>query len=222
MVRAISFGVFWRSRAFHQVDHSIQEALPGVRGDENLDPVRQDARSPRDGAAVAARLADHGRGFPRDGGFVHGGHPFDHRPVAGDDFPGDHDHDILFSQLFRRNRFQRAVLSKPVRHRLCARLPQGVGLRLAPPLGHGLGEVGEQHGEPEPDGHLKTEAQRLVRRPEEERDGREERPHLGGEHHRVFHQRPRVQLGKRRDGGLPKDFRLEEGMRFYRHGKYPL
>ena len=209
-------------RAFHQLDHPIQEALPRVRGDHDLDPVRQDAGSPRDGAAVAARLADHRRGFPRDGGLVHGGHPFDHRPVAGDDLPGGHDHDILFSQLFRRDGFRRAVLSKPVRHRLGAGLAERVGLRLSPPLGHRLGEVGEQHGEPEPDGHLQAEAQRLVRRPEEERDGREERPHLGDEHHGVFHQRPRVQLGKRRGGGLPQDLGLEQGMGFYRHGGFPL
>ena len=35
--------------------------------------------------------------------------------------------------------------------RLAARAAQGVGLRLAAPLGHRLGEVGEEHGEPQPD-----------------------------------------------------------------------
>ena len=35
-------------------------------------------------------------------------------------------------------------------HGLGAGLAQRVGLRLAPALGHGLGEVGEQHGEPQP------------------------------------------------------------------------
>ena len=38
------------------------------------------------------------------------------------------------------------------------RLAQRVGLRLAAALGHRLGEVGEQHGEPEPDGDLDDEA----------------------------------------------------------------
>jgi hypothetical protein len=37
------------------------------------------------------------------------------------------------------------------------RLAQRVGLRLAAALGHGLGEVGEEHGEPQPerDGRMK-------------------------------------------------------------------
>ena len=35
---------------------------------------------------------------------------------------------------------------------------QRVGLRLAARLGHGLGEVGEEHGEPQPERDLDAEA----------------------------------------------------------------
>ena len=35
--------------------------------------------------------------------------------------------------------------------------PQGFGLGLPPPLGHGLREVGEEHREPEPQGDLSSE-----------------------------------------------------------------
>jgi len=38
------------------------------------------------------------------------------------------------------------------------RLAQAVGLRLAAAFGDGFGEVGEQHGEPEPDRELHDEA----------------------------------------------------------------
>ena len=69
-------------------------------------------------------------------------------------------------------------------------LAQLVGLGLAPALGHGLGEIGEEHGEPEPEGDLEAEAERLARRP-----GRRARPwsatapDLGDEHDGVLQQR---------------------------------
>ena len=43
--------------------------------------------------------------------------------------------------------------------RLGARPPQRVGLRLAAPLGDRLGEIGEQHREPEPEDDLEREAE---------------------------------------------------------------
>ena len=45
-----------------------------------------------------------------------------------------------------------AVRQAPVGHRLGPGLAQRRGLRLAAALGHRLGEVGEQHGEPQPGG----------------------------------------------------------------------
>ena len=42
--------------AFHQADHAVQEALAGVGGDADDQPVGEHARAAGDGAAVAARL----------------------------------------------------------------------------------------------------------------------------------------------------------------------
>ena len=46
---------------------------------------------------------------------------------------------------------RRPVVEQQLGRCLRAGLAQRVGLGLAPALGHRLGEVGEQHGEPEPD-----------------------------------------------------------------------
>ena len=47
---------------------------------------------------------------------------------------------------------------------LGAGLAQRVGLRLAAAFGHGFGEIGEQHGEPEPEDDLEGEAEIARRR----------------------------------------------------------
>jgi hypothetical protein len=48
----------------------VEERLAGFGGDAHLDLVGEDARAAGDGAAVAAALADDGRGFAGDGGLV--------------------------------------------------------------------------------------------------------------------------------------------------------
>ena len=60
--------------------------------------------------------------------------------------------------------FGRPVRPHPVGDGLGPRLAQRVGLRLAAAFGHRLGEVGEQHGEPEPERDLQLEAERRGRR----------------------------------------------------------
>ena len=59
-----------------------------------------------------------------------------------------------------------AVRQQPVRDGLGPRLAQRVGLRLAAALGHRLGEVGEEHGEPQPGRDLAGE-QRVARAADE-------------------------------------------------------
>ena len=46
--------------------------------------------------------------------------------------------------------------------RVAARRAQRVGLRLAAPFGDGFGEIGEQHGEPQPERDLAGEQRRAV------------------------------------------------------------
>ena len=68
---------------------------------------------------------------------------------------------------------------------------QRVGLRLAAALGHRLGEVGEQHGEPEPEDDLEREAAGPpppVSEVAEEQDGGQRCHDLDDEHHRVADQ----------------------------------
>ena len=69
--------------AFDQADHAVQEALARVGGDPHDQPVGEHARAAGDGAAVAARLADHRRALAGDGALVHRGDALDrprHRP----------------------------------------------------------------------------------------------------------------------------------------------
>ena len=56
------------------------------------------------------------------------------------------------------------VAGETIGNRLGSRLAQGVGLRLAPSLGHGLSEVGEEHGEPQPERDLELEREPTGRR----------------------------------------------------------
>ena len=83
-----------------------------------------------------------------DGAFVHGGRALDDLAVAGDGFAGKDEHHVALAELFGGNLFGPAVVAEAVGRRLGAAGAQGVGLGLAASLGHRLGEVGEEHGEP--------------------------------------------------------------------------
>ena len=88
---------------------------------------------------------------------------------------------------------------------LGARPTQGVGLRLATTFGHRFGEIGEQHGEPQPDGDLagkqRVAADDLAaadKQVAQEEHGRQHRDDLDTEHDRVLDQGARIELfGKR-------------------------
>ena len=77
---------------------------------------------------------------------------------------------------------------------------QGVGLRLAAALGDGLGEIGEQHGEPQPGRDLAGEA--ALRRCEHESRSEEHGDHgrddFGDEDDRVAWQRRGSSFSRRR------------------------
>src|SRR6267142_209405 len=97
-----------------------------------------------------------------------------------------------------------------------ARLAQGIGLGLAAPFGHGLGEIGEEHGEPEPDRDLKLECKcvRVIQRVSHQLNGEQRRANFHDEHHWVFHERARIQLYK----GIPyraaRDFSVPDRLAF--------
>ena len=96
--------------------------------------------------------------------------------------------------------------------RVAAGLAHGVGLGLAAALGDRLGEIGEQHGEPEPGRDLAGEQGLPVAGDEiaEEQERDAERHDLGDEDHRVPGERPRVELAEGLDRGPARDGRVEE------------
>jgi hypothetical protein len=71
-------------------------------------------------------------------------------------------------------------------------LRKAVGLGFAAAFRHGFGEIGEQHGEPEPERELDDEA--AVGGSGENADGGQRRADHGDEHDRVFDHQARVQL----------------------------
>ena len=84
--------------------------------------------------------------------------------------------------------------------------PQRVGLRLAPALGHGLGEVGEDHRQEEPDGDGPGEDAGVG-------DGLDEGDDRADEHHehdRVADLDAGFELLERVDQGLAQDLAVEE------------
>ena len=89
-----------------------------------------------------------------------------------------------------------AAFAQPIGHGLGARLAQRVRLRLAAPLGHRLGEVREEHGQPQPERDLQLESQMAAAAHgiAHELDCRQHAADLDDEHDRVAHHRPRVQL----------------------------
>ena len=187
--------------AFHQRDHAIEEGGTLGRGDAHLDPVGQHARAAGDGRPVAAALADHRGGFAGDRRLIDRGDAFDHVAVARDHFAGLHQHEVPRLEVGRGDRLVQAVRveaavgarQQPLRHRLGARAAQRRCLRLAAAFRHRLGEVGEQHGHPQPDDDLEGEAEMFAAARQqiaEEDHGGERGDDLDHEHHRVLdHQR---------------------------------
>ena len=135
--------------ALDEGDHPVDERLAGPRGDAHDDPVGEHARPAGDGRAVAAGFADHRCRLAGDRRLVDARDALDDVAVARDDLAGDDDDLVAEVELGAGHLLDRPVGAPAVRHRLGAGLAQRVGLRLAATLGHRLGEVREQHREPE-------------------------------------------------------------------------
>ena len=88
--------------ALDERDHPVKERVAGLLGDLDHDPVRRHAGAAGHGAAVAAGLADHGRGLAGDRGLVDGRDPLDHGPVAGDQLAGLDDDDVALGRARTR------------------------------------------------------------------------------------------------------------------------
>ena len=144
--------------ALDEGDHAVEEALAGLLGDLDHDAVREHARAAGDRGAVAAGLADHGRRLAGDGGLVDRGDALDDGAVAGDDLARLDDDDVAAREL---GGGLLAAVAHP-RDRLGAHGAQARGLRPPAALGERLGEVGEHHGQPQPERDREREPGRLV------------------------------------------------------------
>ena len=104
-------------------------------------------------------------------------------------------------------------------HRLGLRSAQRGGLRLAAPLGHRLGEIGEQHGEPEPEIDLEREPvpAGAGHQIAQEQQCRQRGHDLDREHHRVAHHEARVELAERLADRRHQDCRIG-----HRRDRHPL
>ena len=174
MLSAISLGVFWRRAPSTRAIMRSRKRLAGVGGDPHDDPVGEHLRAAGDGAAVAAALADDRRRLAGDGRLVDRGDALDHVAVAGDDLAGR-----------RRRRCRRGAAAPAgtcsialVRHQVGHRLASSCGAARRPapcrgPRPSRFGEVGEEHGEPEPAGDRADEGR--VRAAGRQRRGRSSR-----------------------------------------------
>ena len=151
--RAISLGVLRRDAPSTRAIIRSRNDSPGAAVIWTTISVGQHRGAAGDGGAVAAGLADDRGGLAGDGRLVDGGDALDDVAVAGDDLarprrprgrPAAAGCRQPRTPRRRRRSSRRAWVSRAGR-------AQGVGLGLAAALGDGLGEVAEEHREPEPD-----------------------------------------------------------------------
>ena len=138
--------------ALDERDHPVEERLARLLGDHDDELVGEELRAAGDGRAVAARLADDRRRLARDRRLVDRADALDHLAVGRDHLAGLDDDDVAALQLGGRDVLEPAASEPAVRDRRRSRRAQRVRLRLAAPLGDRLGEVREEHRQPEPDG----------------------------------------------------------------------
>ena len=148
-------------RALDEVDHVIEKPLAGIGGDAEDQRVGQHRGAAGHGAAVAAGLADHRRRFSRDGGFVDGRGAFDDLAITGNLFTGLHHDHVALAQEPGVDRFEASAARAALSDELSARGAQRPGLRFPASFRHRLGEVGEEHGEQQPERNLQDEPERL-------------------------------------------------------------
>jgi hypothetical protein len=144
-------------RTLHEADHAVQEGLAALGGDAHHDAVGEHLGAARHRRAVTAGLADDRGRLAGDRRLVDRGHTFGDLTVGGDDVVGLTHHQVALQQLGGGDHLLGAVGPQTPGLGLRAHLAQGVGLGLAAPFGHGFGEVGEDHGEEQPDGDRPVE-----------------------------------------------------------------
>ena len=187
--------------AFDERNHFVQETFARHGGHPDADAVGQHFRTARDGAFVAAGLADHRRAFAGNGAFVDRGEPLDDLAVGRDDVARLTFEDIVFFQRVAADDTNSIAVDQFGRG-LLARFAQRIGLRFAARFGDRLCEIGEQQRNEQHDENDEVVSERPLGRiprnedveQQDEHDGRDD---LDGEHDRVFNHRPRIEFAYR-------------------------
>ena len=151
MCRAISFGVFCRAAPSTSAIIRSRNDSPGFDVIRTTMRSESTLRAAGHRRAIAAAFADHGGRLAGDGRLVDRGDALDDFAVAGDVVARPRPR--TWSPL-RRAEAGTSLFAAVVQlagDRLVAHLAQRVGLGLAAALGDRLGEVGEQHREPQPE-----------------------------------------------------------------------
>ena len=190
MFSAISLGVFCRAAPSTRAIIRSMKVSPGfvviwmtTRSESTLVPPVTADRSPPDSRITGADspvMADSSTLAT----------PSIDVAVAGDDVAGLGDDPVADPELRGCDLLLGAVRAQPAGDGAGACLAQGVGLGLASALGDGFGQVGEDHGEPEPHGDGPREDVRL----EHGEHRGDERADLDHEHDRAVPHGARVEL----------------------------
>ena len=194
--------------AFDQSDHAIQKRLARLLGDQHHQFIRQQSGAARDGRAVAAGLTDDGCRLTGDGRLVDRTGALHHVAVGGDHLARAHQHVVAPLKVGRAHLLDRAGVGAAMGECGCTGGAQRVGLGLAASLGDRLGDVGEDHRQPQPERHDGGEPQRVTvaAKGRQHRDaGGDGRAQLDDEHHRVVDLMAGIELAERVLGGLPHD-----------------
>jgi hypothetical protein len=199
------------ARAFDQGNHAVEGGLAGVGADSHQQPVRHQAGVAGHRRAVAAGLTDHRRGFAGNRRFIDGRDTFDYLAVARDQLTGLDPHHIALAQAAGRYGLELRT-DLLARHQPLAAGLEAVGAGLATALGQCFGEVGEEHGEPQPQGDLHAQGGAYCWVGDEAQHAGDQRRQLHHQHHWRAHQLARVELDEGLlEGRAPQ--RAEAGLR---------
>ena len=180
--------------AFHQGDHPVQGRLARVGADTYQQPVGHHLGVAGHRRAIAAGLADHRRRFAGDGGLVDRRHPFDDFAVAGNHLAGLDPYHVALAQAAGSDALETAVGAPLIGGEALAAGLETVRAGLATPLGERFGEIGEEHGEPQPEGDLQRHRGRHRLVGDEAQQGGEHGGQFDHQHHRRAQQLARVEL----------------------------
>ena len=176
-LRAISLGVRCRSEPSTSAIIRSTKECPGSEVIRTTIRSESTTVPPVTARPVATGLADHRGGLAGDRRLVHAGDALDDVAVTGDPLAGHDDDHVAGPQLGARHLVGGqlgqvagggqlvAAAAHPAGHGLLLEGAQARRLGLAPALGHGLGEGGEEDGQPQPDGDEDRHDARVERPP---------------------------------------------------------